>query len=79
MAAGAARAGRNNGLAFWNARDAHIEKAADDDSKNKKEEEDHGLTVPQSTVGLKKPRVCGVGWLTGGQVNKAISDRAKSN
>jgi len=64
QAAWAARAGRNDGLALWNARDAHIEKAANYDSKKKKEEEDHGLTVPQWRTGLKKRRGWRVGWLT---------------
>ena len=45
-AARAAGAGRDDGEAFRDARDAHIQKAADHDSEEEEEEEDHSVTLP---------------------------------
>ena len=46
FALGAARAGRHDGQAFRDPRDADIQKAADDETEKKKEGYDHNSTLP---------------------------------
>lgn len=45
-AIGATRAGRYDGHAVWNPRDADVQKAADDQAKKKEGCDKHALTVP---------------------------------
>jgi len=61
----AARAGRHDGHAIWNPRDADVQKAANDEAEKKKEGDDHTLTLPQAMASLNYWSVLRVGWLTG--------------
>jgi hypothetical protein len=65
LAPGAPRTRGHDGQTLWNPRDADVQKAAKNDAEEKKEGDDHRLTVPQAARVLNEGGSSRVGYLTG--------------